>query len=51
MQDNSEESIRKWEERSDQLIHEKEERDEKWEWESKFEEIEGIELEQDNVTP
>ncbi len=51
MQDNSEESIRKWEEGSDQLICDREERDEKWEWEPKFEKIEGIKPEQDNVTP
>jgi hypothetical protein len=44
MQDNSEESICEWEERSDQLIHEREERDEEWEWESKSEKIEGIKL-------
>jgi hypothetical protein len=51
MQDNSEESIRKWEEGSDQLIREREERDEKWEWEPKFEEIEGIKPEQEMSRP
>ncbi len=51
MQDNSEESIREWEEGRDQLIAEREEWDEKGEWEPKFEEIEGIEPKQDDVTP
>jgi len=51
MQDNNEESIHEWEERSNQLICEREERDEEWEWELEFEEIEGIDNEQDDVTP
>jgi len=51
MQDSSEESIREREEGSDQLICEREERDEEWEWELESEEIEGIELEQDDVKP
>jgi hypothetical protein len=51
MQDSSEESIYKWEERSDRLIPKREERDEEREWELEFEEIEGIELEQDDVMP
>jgi hypothetical protein len=51
MQDNTKESIREWEERSDQLIPEREERDEEREWEPESEEIEGIEPKQDDVTP
>jgi hypothetical protein len=51
MQDNNEESIHEREERSDQLICEREEWDEEQEWELEFEEIEGIELEQNDVTP
>ncbi len=51
MQDNNEESIYKREERSDQLIPKRKERDEEQEWEPEFEEIEGIEPEQDDVTP
>jgi hypothetical protein len=44
-------SIRKRKEGSDQLIHEREERDEEQEWEPNVEDIEGIDNEQDNVTP
>jgi hypothetical protein len=33
------------------LIHEREEQDEELEWEPKFEEIEGIDNKQDDVTP
>jgi hypothetical protein len=44
MQDNNEESICEREEGSDQLIPEREERDEKREWEPKSEEIEGIDV-------
>jgi hypothetical protein len=33
------------------LIHEKEEQDEEREWELEFEKIEGIDNEQDDVTP
>jgi hypothetical protein len=33
MHDSNEESIREWQEGSDQLILEREERDEEWEWE------------------
>ncbi len=51
MQDNNEKSICEWEERSGQLIHEKEEQDEEQEWELEFEKIEGIDNEQDDVTP
>jgi hypothetical protein len=51
MQDNSEESIGEWEERSDQLICEREEQDEEREWEPESEEIEGTNNEQDDVTP
>jgi hypothetical protein len=51
MQDNNEESIREWEERSNQLIREREEWDEEWEWEPKSKEIEGINNEQDDVMP
>ncbi len=51
MQDISEKSIRELEEGSDQVIPEREEQDEKREWELEFEKIEGIEPEQDDVTP
>jgi hypothetical protein len=51
MQENSEEFIYKQDDGSDQLIPEREERDEEWEWELESEEVEGIELEQDDVTP
>jgi hypothetical protein len=51
MQDNSEESIREWEEGSDRLIPKREKRDEEREWELEYEEIEGIEAKQDDVTP
>ncbi len=50
MQDNSEQPIHEREEGSDELIHEREEWDEEREWEPKFEEIKGIDNEQDDVT-
>ncbi len=43
--------IHEQEERNDQLIREKEEQNEEHEWEPKFEKIEGIDNEQDDVTP
>ncbi len=51
IQDNSEESIYEWEEGSDQLIREREERDGERKWELKSEEIEGIDNEQDDAMP
>jgi hypothetical protein len=38
-------------ERSNELIHEREERDEEREWEPESEEIKGIDNEQDDVMP